>query len=78
MLQEIFHMEPSQIAKNTIREAARMALVANAERWIGYINARNETSHTYDSDRADAVFERIPAFLPDARDLLKKLTHAAA
>lgn len=35
--------------------------------------ARNRTSHTYDSAIADQVFAHIPSFLPDARDLLKRL-----
>lgn len=78
VLQEIYHMEPARIAKNTIREAAGMALIADAERWIGHIDARNDTSHTYDASKANAVFERIPGFLPDARDLLQRLINAAA
>ncbi len=78
VLQEVYHMEPARIAKNTIREAAGMALIADAERWIGHIDARNDTSHTYDASKANAVFERIPGFLPDARDLLKRLINAAA
>ncbi len=78
VLQEIYHMEPARIAKNTIREAADMALIADAERWIGHIDARNDTSHTYDASKANAVFERIPGFLPDARDLLQRLINAAA
>ena len=78
VLQEVYHMEPARIAKNTIREAAGMALIADAERWIGHIDARNATSHTYDASKANAVFERIPGFLPDARDLLQRLINATA
>lgn len=78
VLQEVYHMEPERIAKNTIREAASMALIADAERWIGHIDARNETSHTYDASKANAVFARIPGFLLDARDLLQRLIDAAA
>ncbi len=78
VLQEVYHMEPARIAKNIIREAASMALIADAERWIGHINARNETSHTYDASKATAVFQRIPGFLPDARDLLQRLVDAVA
>jgi len=76
VLQEIYHLEPARIAKSTIREAATLALIADAERWIGHIDARNDTSHTYDSSKADAVFARILGFLPDARDLLKRLNNA--
>jgi len=78
VLQEVYQMEPARIAKNTIREAAGMKLIADAERWIGHIDARNETSRTYDASKAEAVFERIPGFLPDARDLLQRLNNATA
>lgn len=78
VLREIYNIEPARIAKNTIREAAEMGLVADAERWLGHIDARNDTSHTYDSNKAAQVFERIPGFLPDARDLLIRLKNAAA
>lgn len=78
VLHEVYNLEPARIAKNTIREAAVLALIADAERWIGHIDARNDTSHTYDSSKANAVFARIPGFLPDARDLLKRLNSAIA
>src|SRR6218665_3935327 len=52
VLQEVYQMEP--------------ALIADAERWIGHVNARNETSHIYDASKANAIFERIPGFLPDS------------
>ncbi|MCW5230779.1 nucleotidyltransferase substrate binding protein [Verminephrobacter eiseniae] len=55
-----------------------MALIAEAERWMGHINARNETSHSCDASKANAVFERIPGFLLDARDLLQRLINATA
>ena len=78
VLQEVYQMEPAHIAKNAMREAAGMALIADAECWIGHVNARNETSHTYDASKANAVFERIPGFLLDARDLLQRLINATA
>ncbi|MCW5238318.1 nucleotidyltransferase substrate binding protein [Verminephrobacter eiseniae] len=78
VLQEVYQMEPARIAKNAMREAAGMALIADAERWIGHIDARNEISRTCDTSKAEAVFERIPGFLPDARDLLKRLINATA
>ena len=55
-----------------------MGLIADAEAWIGHINARNDTSHTYDNAKANLVFASIPGFLPDARDLLARLKNAVA
>ena len=78
VLLDIFKMEPARVQKNTTREAASMGLIADAEAWIGHITARNETSHTYDSAKANQVFQTIPGFLPDARDLLARLKNAVA
>ena len=78
VLLDVFKMEPARVQKNTAREAALMGLIADAEAWIGYINARNDTSHTYDNAKANQVFQSIPGFLPDARDLLQRLKNAVA
>jgi nucleotidyltransferase substrate binding protein (TIGR01987 family) len=59
--------------KDIFREAARLRLIADAEQWIGHYEARNETSHDYNQDKADAVFERAKMFLPDVQDLLEVL-----
>ncbi len=73
VLREIFGMEEAVARKDTFREAAKLGLIADAEGWIGHVNARNRTSHTYDSEIAAQVFAHIPSFLPDARDLLQRL-----
>lgn len=41
--------------------------------WKEYRKERGTTSHTYDEDKAQEVFEDIPAFLQDAQYLLKEL-----
>lgn len=79
VLKEKFALDDVQANNKTfVREAARMGLIADAEAWIGHINARNDTSHTYDSAKANLVFASIPGFLPDARDLLARLKNAVA
>jgi nucleotidyltransferase substrate binding protein (TIGR01987 family) len=77
VLQDIYKLEPARIAKNTAREAAEMGLIADTEAWIGHINARNDSAHTYDNAIAERVFQRVSIFLPDARDLLVRLKNAA-
>lgn len=64
--------------KTFIREGARFGLIADAEAWMRHLEARNRTSHTYDAQLAEQVFAKIPAFLPDARDLLVRLNDAIA
>lgn len=78
VLRDIYNVEPARIAKNTAREAAEMGLIADTEAWIGHIDARNDTAHTYDAETAERVFNRVPLFLADARDLLVRLKNAAA
>ena len=48
-------------------------LIQNVDRWMDYHLARNDTSHTYRKETADAVYAVIPAFLTDARMLLAAL-----
>jgi nucleotidyltransferase substrate binding protein (TIGR01987 family) len=45
--------------------------------WSAFRAARNRTSHTYDEEDAQAVFEAIPEFLNEARFLLKSLNQAS-
>jgi nucleotidyltransferase substrate binding protein (TIGR01987 family) len=74
-LKEHFQVDPITIRskKDIFREAARLQLIADAERWFGHYEARNETSHDYNQEKADAVFARVTLFLPDVKDLLEAL-----
>lgn len=78
VLKNVFSLDAASAQKDTIREAAKFGLIADAEAWMGHLAARNRTSHIYDSAIAEQVFAHIPSFLPDARDLLQRLRiHAA-
>ena len=76
-LKHIAQVEESAIRtkKDLFREAGRLRLISNVEAWFGYYEARNETSHTYDPQIAESVFEQAELFLPDAISLLEKLKH---
>ncbi|APW47506.1 HI0074 family nucleotidyltransferase substrate-binding subunit [Rhodoferax antarcticus] len=78
VLKEVFGRDEAPARKDTFREAAKLGLVADAEAWIGHVNARNRTSHTYDSEIAMPVFAHVPSFVPDAHDLLARLKPHAA
>jgi len=56
-----------------MREAAERGLVPDVLRWMEYREQRNVTSHTYDSAKAQSVFEAAGPFLADARSLLTEL-----
>ena len=77
-LKHIAQVEESAIRtkKDLFREAGRLQIIMDPEAWLEHYEARNETSHTYDSQTAEAVFIRAELFLPDAISLLETLRHA--
>ena|ERR1017187_9542327 len=56
-----------------IRTAADAGLIDNVKRILTYRDARNQTSHTYDEDKAADVAKVIPDFYKDASFLLEQL-----
>lgn len=48
-------------------------LLGDWSKWRNYREMRSKTSHTYDEEVAIEVVEGIPAFLEEARYLLKQL-----
>ncbi len=66
-------IEQIRTKRDLFREAARLKLLSSAEPWFVHYDARNRTSHVYDSAVAAEIFGRIPAFLQDARELLAEL-----
>ncbi len=59
--------------KELFRLAAQYGLIKDPLIWFSYGDARNLTSHTYDENTAESVFETAMDFIKDAKDLLKKL-----
>ena len=60
-------------AKPAIREMARNNLISDAELWLSFIEARNNSSHSYEEDIANKVYASIEQFMTEAPLLLKKL-----
>ncbi len=59
--------------KQLFRFANENRLIKGFEDWMVYHELRNRTSHTYDRAVADEIFAGAPAFLQDAKLLLKRL-----
>jgi len=59
--------------KNAFREAAKLGLVTEPEAWLGFVDARNLSSHTYKEDLADAVYASAQRLPPYVDQLLLKL-----
>lgn len=59
--------------RQLFRLAAEQQLIQDVDRWMGYHNGRNATSHIYDFDKAEAVYRTTLDFVHDARALLRAL-----
>jgi nucleotidyltransferase substrate binding protein (TIGR01987 family) len=53
--------------------AAEKGLIQNIEAWFEYRQMRNITSHTYDHEKAQQIYEMTSEFLKDTSKLLNKL-----
>lgn len=59
--------------RELFRYARENGLIKNIEAWFGYHEARNATSHAYDEEIAERVYEAAAQFLPEAKQLLVEL-----
>lgn len=69
---------PEEIDAGTFQNLIRIGnekglLRSDWLRWKTYRQARTNSSHTYDSDKAEAVYEIAPDFLEEARYLYQQL-----
>ena len=75
---ELASANPSEIDElafnDVIREAYRQALLrSELPVWIEFRGNRGTTSHAYNEEKAQEVFEGVPDFLQEARHLLNRL-----
>ena len=70
---DVEEAEYPRTRKELFRLAARSGLIRDPLLWFSYSDARNLTSHTYDEDKAESVYETAVDFLEDARHLLDRL-----
>jgi nucleotidyltransferase substrate binding protein (TIGR01987 family) len=69
---------PAEIDIMTFQDLIRTGseqglLLSGWDKWRDFRQARTDTSHTYDEDKALKVIARLPAFLDEARYLLTQL-----
>jgi nucleotidyltransferase substrate binding protein (TIGR01987 family) len=57
--------------KSIMRLAAQNALIDTPEPWFEYLRYRQDTSHDYSSDKAEAVLDITEDFYRDVRELLR-------
>lgn len=63
----------TKFAKPAVREMARADLIPSAEQWLDFIEARNSSSHSYDENVANKIYQQIKKFAVEAGDLTMKL-----
>lgn len=64
--------------RELFRLAAEYQLIDSIEDWMTFHRARNETSHTYNENTADEVYQVAEIFLPEAAKLLAALKSKAS
>ena len=75
---ELASANPAEIDElvfnDIIREAYRQALLrSELPAWVEFRRNRGTTSHAYNEEKAQEVFESVPDFLQEARYLLNRL-----
>jgi nucleotidyltransferase substrate binding protein (TIGR01987 family) len=80
---EATEASPADVDLGTFQSLIRLGnerglLMSDWNEWRTYRQARTDSSHTYDSAKAEAVFALAPAFLEEAKSLLTTLIARAA
>jgi nucleotidyltransferase substrate binding protein (TIGR01987 family) len=70
---DVEEAEHPRTRKELFRLAAHFGLIKEPLSWFSYGDARNLTSHTYDEDKAETVYETAVDFIKDAKYLLDRL-----
>lgn len=74
----IFHGVEVTTARNVFREAAKLNLLSDSEKWFSYLEKRNITVHSYRKEILNDLFSNTAKeFLTDLDYLLKQLSKQA-
>jgi len=59
--------------KNSIRAAAQLNYINNAEAWFKALENRNLSTHLYQQQVADTIFKEIPVFISLVGDFIESV-----
>ncbi len=65
--------EVSSSPRPLLKDAAEENLITDIELWDSFLEARNQTTHTYNELTANEVYDIVKKFPKAADDLLKKI-----
>lgn len=60
-------------AKIAVREMARNQLIVDPQIWFDFVEARNQTSHSYDEDVAKKILEVAKKFPTEVHKLIQEI-----
>ncbi|MCC8371288.1 MAG: HI0074 family nucleotidyltransferase substrate-binding subunit [Rickettsia endosymbiont of Pseudomimeciton antennatum] len=63
-----------QYPKDVLREAFKGHLIDHEQEWLKMLLDRNITSHTYDQQLADKIYNNIKSYIPILRNTFDKLS----
>ena len=69
-------IEVSTSPKPLIRDAFSEHWISSVEKWFEFLEARNDSSHTYDRRRSDWVYSIAQKFPPEVQSLISKIENA--
>lgn len=64
---------PTNSPRESVKTAFKLGWIQNADLWLEAMEARNKTSHTYNTKLADEVYEVAKRFPPLVQELLISL-----
>lgn len=64
---------PTFSPKDSLRNAFQLGILADDAAWFRMLEDRNLTSHTYKEATAEAIYSRLPQYLPMMREALRQL-----
>ena len=69
--------QPAEVERLSYRDLLRLTaakgFIDDPTAWFQFRENRNMTSHTYDEDKAKAIYETLPTFLSQAQALVEQL-----
>ena len=78
LIEELGVAEPPNSPKPLFRLAYENDIfMSPLEKWIQYADARTDTSHDYDGEKAKACLKLMPSFIGDAIDLYQEIAGLA-
>lgn len=64
--------------RSSFEEAYKLNWINDEQTWLHMMKCRNLTSHTYDEETADSIYEDIREFFKPMKDLCEKLATSKA